>query len=211
MCQSPFIWALLGYVSGSIPWGYIVGRLKGVDITKLGSGNIGGANVGRNLGPAYGIIVTLLDLLKGFLPAYAAYVFAGAEYALLTAIFAVVGAVHSVFLRFRGGKGFATVVGGYLALAVATGVWKPFVVMLVTWAVVVALTQMTGLANIVTLLSAVPLHALYTGPLLTKYVCFAAAVILYSHRDNIVLMLRGNLEEQRFSYRGKRSVRMGEV
>ena len=211
MLDAPFVWALTGYLCGSIPWGYLVGRMKGVDIRKLGSGNIGGANVGRNLGKGYGILVGVLDLLKGFCPAYLAYTLVNIENALLAAMFAVIGAVFPVFLRFRGGKGFATVVGGYLALAGATTTLGPLAVMLATWISLVVLTQMTGLANIVTLLSGIPLHAITADPVMTAYICFATAVVLYSHRDNISLMLRGKLEEQRLSYRGRRSVKMGEV
>ena len=185
-----------------------MGRMKGLDIRKFGSGNIGGANVGRNLGPGYGILVGILDLFKGFCPAYLAYTLASIEYALLTAMFAVVGAVFPVFLRFRGGKGFATIVGGYLALAGATTTLGPLAVMLTTWISLVVLTQMTGLANIVTVLSGIPLHAIIAGPVMVAYICFATAVVLYSHRDNISLMLRGKLEEQRLSHKGKRSVKM---
>ncbi|MDN5358252.1 MAG: acyl phosphate:glycerol-3-phosphate acyltransferase [Candidatus Diapherotrites archaeon] len=205
------IWALAGYISGSIPWGYLVGRAKGIDITKRGSGNIGGANVARNLGMGYGVLVMLLDLLKGFVPAYLAHAYAGIHYALLAAMFAIIGAVFSIFLKFRGGKGFATITGGYLALVTATGTWGPLPVMITTWFVVVLLTQMTGLANIVTIVTAIPLHALIADPLMTTYVTFAALAVLYSHRDNIVLMLQGKLEEQRFSHKGKRSITMDKV
>ena len=204
------IWALIGYVSGSIPWGYIVAKFKGVDITKMGSGNIGGANVARNLGMGYGVLVGILDLLKGFVPAYLAYVYAGTNYALLSAMFAVIGAVFSLFLRFRGGKGFATIMGGYLALAYVSGVWGPLSVLITIWFVVVLLTQMTGLANIVTIIAAIPLNALVASPLMTTYVTFAALVVLYSHRDNIILMLQGKLEEQRFSNK-KRSITLDKV
>ena len=210
MISDTFIWAVVGYLIGSIPWGYIVARVRGVDITKRGSGNIGGANVARNLGMGYGILVVILDMLKGFLPAYAAYVFAGTEYALLAAMFALIGAVFSIFLRFRGGKGFGTLTGGYLALAYVSGVWGPLAVMVTIWASVVILTQMTGLANIVTIIAGIPLHALVASPLMTTYVTFAAIVVLYSHRDNIVLMLQGKLEEQRFSSK-KRSITMDKV
>ncbi|HID08952.1 TPA: glycerol-3-phosphate acyltransferase, partial [Candidatus Micrarchaeota archaeon] len=103
MLDSPFTWALIGYLSGSIPWGYLVGKAKGVDIRKLGSGNIGAANVARNLGLGYGVLVGTLDVLKGYIPTFLASTVAGVEYALLTAVFAVVGAVCSVFPRFRGG------------------------------------------------------------------------------------------------------------
>ncbi len=210
MLVNSVLWALAGYLSGSIPWGYIVARAKGVDITRMGSGNIGGANVGRVLGMGYGILAGILDMLKGFLPAYLAYVFAGIEYALLAAMFAVIGAVSSVFLRFRGGKGFAAIAGAYLALAYASGVWGPLAVMLTLWISTVLLTQMTGLANILTIITGIPLHALIASPIMTTYVTFAAIVTLYSHRDNIILMLQGKLEEQRFSSK-KRSITMDKV
>ncbi len=210
MNLNALIWAAIGYLSGSIPWGYLVARTKGVNIRRLGSGNIGGANVARNLGMKYGLLVVLLDLLKGFIPAYVAYAVAGINYALLSAMFAIIGAVFSAFLGFRGGKGFATIAGGYIALAYASGVWGPLMVMLTVWIAVVVLTQMTGLANVVTIISAIPANALVGSHLLVAYVVFAAVVVLYSHRDNIILMLQGKLEEQRFSSK-KRSITMNKV
>lgn len=211
VCDTPAFWALVGYFSGSIPWGYLVGMLKGVKITELGSGNIGCANVARNLGAGYGLLVGFLDLLKGLAPAALAGILVGADYALLTAMFAVIGAVFSIFLRFRGGKGFATSIGGYLALAGIVGVWEPLVIMLTLWLSTVFLTQMTGLANILTSSTGVPLHFLYTSGVLVPYTVFAWALLVYSHRDNIRLMLGGQLEEQRLSHRGKRSIKMGEI
>jgi len=205
--MGPWFWAVLGYVCGSIPWGYIVGRAKGVDITRLGSGNIGGANVARNIGIQYGIVVTVLDILKTFIPTYIAVHYAGIFAGFVAAMFALIGAVATPILRFRGGKGFAAFVGGYLALAAATNAWGPIAVLVTIWVSIVVLTQMTGLANIVSVLAAVPLHAMPSTKAILPYVVFGTMVILYTHWDNILLMMQGKLEEQRFGNK-KRSIRM---
>jgi len=202
-----WMWALLGYLSGSIPWGYIIARAKSVDITKIGSGNIGAANVGRALGVGYGILVAILDISKTFIPTYLAVIYGNEFVGFVTAMFALIGAVASVFLRFRGGKGFGAFTGGYLALALASHAWGPLAVLITLWFSIVALTQMTGLANVVSIITAIPLHAMPATRTVLPYVVFGAMVILYTHWDNILLMLQGKLEEQRFGSK-KRSITM---
>lgn len=207
MAVDLWLWALIGYLSGSIPFGYIVAKLKGVDITRVGSGNIGAANVGRTLGIGYGILVALLDISKTFIPTYLAVVYGNEFTGFVTAMFALIGAVASIFLKFRGGKGFGAFTGGYLALAIATNAWGPIAVLVTLWITIVGFTQMTGLANVVTIITAIPLHAMPATRALLPYIVFGAMVILYTHWDNILLMLEGKLEEQRFSNK-KRSITM---
>ncbi len=202
-----WIWAVLGYLSGSIPWGYLLAKMKGVDIRKLGSGNIGAANVARNLGMTSGLAVALLDFAKSFIPTYLAATYANLFTAFVVAVFALSGAVASIFLRFRGGKGFSAFTGGYVALALATGVWGPVAVLLTIWVSIVILTQITGLANVVTVISAIPLHAMPFTKSVLPYVVFGAMVIIYTHWDNISLLLSGKLDEQRF-FNKKRSIMM---
>src|SRR5688572_17372282 len=109
----------VAYLLGSIPFGLIVGRAKGVDPRKAGSGNIGATNVGRLLGKKFFAIVFVLDLLKGLLPMLAAaYVLRGMEesnrkYLLWLAVgfAAIAGHMFSLFLGFKGGKGVATSTG----------------------------------------------------------------------------------------------------
>jgi glycerol-3-phosphate acyltransferase PlsY len=126
MPATPIFFALIpaAYLAGSIPFGLIVGRAKGIDPRSAGSGNIGATNLGRLLGAKYFALVFLLDLLKGTLPVLAAGAVMGfavndARSALLwmlVAAAAVAGHVFSIFLHFKGGKGVATSAGVVLGV-----------------------------------------------------------------------------------------------
>jgi glycerol-3-phosphate acyltransferase PlsY len=149
--------ALGGYLLGSVPFGVLVGWLRGVDVRREGSGNIGAANVARLMGPAWGVLVFALDVAKGLAPTLAAGwaigTFAGAvassrEYALWFGVgcAALVGHVFPVYLGFRGGKGVAT------GLGVICGVY-PYLtgaalVGLAAWGVVLWLTGYFSVASL---------------------------------------------------------------
>ncbi len=118
------------YMVGSVPFGVIVARARGVDLRQVGSGNIGAANVSRALGSRWGAFVLLLDILKGFVPTYCALVLADPLRRAMGEVWlshvwlgiaagfcAVLGHNFSIFLRLRGGKGVATSAGVFLALA----------------------------------------------------------------------------------------------
>ena len=117
-----------GYLAGSIPTGLLMARARGIDLRKIGSGNIGATNVARALGKKLGALVLLVDVIKGFLPVLAARRLwlaeaHGAELVAAVGLAAVLGHVFPVWLRLRGGKGVATALGVFLALApVAAGV-----------------------------------------------------------------------------------------
>src|SRR3954469_12238656 len=102
--------ALLAYVVGAVPFGYLVARLRGVDIFSAGSGNIGATNVGRVLGRKFGLLVFVLDFLKGAVPVALVRAYLPAEpwAAVAAGLAAFVGHMFPVYLRFRGGKGVAT-------------------------------------------------------------------------------------------------------
>lgn len=115
------IWLAIGYASGSIPYGLVVGKLHGVDIQKVGSGNIGATNAVRALGKGWGVVVFILDAIKAGAPVVLADLYAPAgphhdAVVALTGLLAVLGHVFSVFLRFKGGKGVACAFGVFLAL-----------------------------------------------------------------------------------------------
>ena len=122
--------ALGGYLIGSIPTGYWMGRvLKGIDIRTVGSGNVGATNVFRSVGRAAGLATLAIDILKGYGAVWVALSFVGGEAApLISGVAAVAGHSWSVWVRFRGGKGVATSGGVFLAVlpgptAVAVGVF----------------------------------------------------------------------------------------
>ena len=152
------------YLIGSLPFGVIIGRLRGVDIREHGSRNVGATNVGRVLGRPLGATCFLLDFLKGAVPVVAAGLafdllgHAPAEIAtadmwlwLATAIAAVAGHMASIFLRFAGGKGVATSFGALAAM------WSlltlPTVGALVVWIATVRLTRYVSLASLVAAIS----------------------------------------------------------
>ena len=149
--------ALAGYVSGATPFGYFAGRLKGIDIREHGSKNIGATNVVRVCGKGIGIPVFILDVLKGWLPAWLVLKWFASHDAsvelstiasIVTGIAAVLGHNYTFWLKGRGGKGIATSTGALLAVApVAVGVG------LVVWYLTLKLTQYVSVASMVAALA----------------------------------------------------------
>lgn len=194
-------WGLvLGYVLGSIPFAWLAGRARGVDLRQHGSGNLGATNAIRVLGARIGGAVYLLDTLKGFVAAFvlprALGVAPGAAWAIAFGIAAVAGHVRPLFLRFqRGGKGVATAGGVFFGLApLATGV--AFVVF------ALALVA-TGYASVGSMAAAVVLPLailLFQGGASVELIGVALAMavfVFWSHRANISRLRRG--EENRFA------------
>lgn len=187
---------LASYLVGAIPFGYLVGRVKGVDLFKSGSGNIGATNVGRTLGRKFGILVFVLDFLKGALPVAVitplanvfdpdAVTVLGSSDALPVgaALAAFLGHLYPAYLGFRGGKGVATGAG-----AVAVLVPGPTACAVVAWAVVALTTRYVSLASIVAAVVLV-LARIAESPhqfgLVTAF-CFAAVgLVIVKHRANI--------------------------
>src|SRR5437868_4272502 len=139
--------ALLSYLVGAVPFGYLVARWRGVDIFKAGSGNIGATNVGRVLGRKFGLLVFFLDCLKGAVPTLAATIpehHVPRDVAGVTAgLSAFLGHLFPVYLRYRGGKGVATGAGVVCVL-----VPLPAVAALFTWLVVVSASHTVSLASL---------------------------------------------------------------
>lgn len=179
-----------GYVLGSVPSSWIAGRAAGVDLTRRGSGNLGGTNVFRVLGWRWALPVVLVDVGKGFVPAYffASWDGAGApQLALAYGLAAVAGHVWSVFLGFRGGKGVATAGGVLLALtpvAVAAGA--------LIWAGLVFLTRIVSVASL-SAATALPVAAwlLDAQPEKVVFTAALAAFVWWTHRENVGRLARG--------------------
>ncbi|HEV2668383.1 MAG TPA: glycerol-3-phosphate 1-O-acyltransferase PlsY [Blastocatellia bacterium] len=197
--------AVIAYLLGSIPTGYLAGRLRGIDIREKGSGNIGATNVFRVLGKPAGIIVLIIDALKGY--AACAWVAnlvmnwfparIGEDDALrITAgLAAILGHNFTCWLKFRGGKGIATSAGVLAALVPGA-----LSVVLFIWMSVFAITRYVSVASI-TASFALPFAAWFTlhSISLTLVTAAMAALAIYKHRPNIQRLMKGT--EHRFEFK----------
>jgi len=178
-----------GFAIGSLPFGVIVGRVFfHRDIRASGSGNIGAANALRTFGRAGGAAVLVLDLLKGFAPtAFALRVDPLVGVACAAA--AILGHCFSPWLRFRGGKGVATMLGALIAFS-----WEAAIAAVVIWLVAVRLTRYSSVASLAACASA-PLWLWFATRNLdeTLFGVAAALFIVWTHRENIE-RLRGGRE-----------------
>jgi glycerol-3-phosphate acyltransferase PlsY len=194
--------AVAAYLLGSIPAGYLVARAKGIDIRAVGSGNIGATNVFRTLGKPLGILVLVVDGLKGFaacswLADFVVRPFAVAPdkiecLKIVAGICAVLGHNYTCWLKFKGGKGIATSAGVFFALApLAAGI------ALVTWIVAAVLTRYVSIASIVAAVALPTAVWLTKDSLLLGIVTTALGLLaIFKHRGNIQRLLNGT--EQRF-------------
>lgn len=196
----------IAYSCGSLPFGYWAGRLKGIDIRKHGSGNIGATNVIRVLGKGTGVPVFALDMLKGLVPvAFAEWWMkrCGAEenaaslVAVCCAAAAVLGHMFTFWLGFKGGKGVATSAGALLGLAPLSLAFG-----FIAWIVVFGLTRYVALASIaaaVALPVAMALLMIARGTLnwvLLGLGIVMGVLVIVRHRSNIARLLKGT--ENRF-------------
>ena len=196
----------IGYLCGSLPTGLLAGRLRGVDVRKEGSGNIGATNVLRVLGKPWGFGVFLVDALKGFLAVRLSLLLIGQNpaavqysefFAILAAAASILGHSFPIWLRFKGGKGVATSVGsifGVMPLA-ALSIFS-------VWLVVFISTRYVSLASIIGALSlpvavAVLVWFKITQGMVLLYFSIAmTALVVWRHRTNMVRLLNGT--EPRF-------------
>jgi acyl phosphate:glycerol-3-phosphate acyltransferase len=183
------LFAVAGYLAGSMPFGYWLVRLtKGVDIRTVGSGNIGATNVWRTYGRRLGIPVMALDILKGFAPALAATIVDGHLTGVVAGAAAMLGHWRPLFLVFaKGGKMVATTGGAFFGLAPAVGGAGTAV-----WLVVFLATRYVSVASMVSACS-LPLLAFalgYPWPVIAFGGAAGAGVVVL-HRENIRRLLAG--------------------
>jgi glycerol-3-phosphate acyltransferase PlsY len=188
--------AAFSYLSGSIPFGYLLVRIfRGEDIRRSGSGNIGATNVSRK-SPALGMATLVLDALKGFVPVAMAlsigrrWVEPPYVLASTAAFFAILGHVYPVWLKFRGGKGVATGLGSWIGLAP-----KGVLVMVVVFVVMVAVFRYISLGSI-TAAAIFPaaarlLHDYHDIPLVLGFMAASSLLIIVKHHPNIRRLLAG--------------------
>src|SRR5215210_3217781 len=179
---------LFGYVLGSVPTGYLVGRALGVDVRKVGSGNIGTANVLRAAGKWAAILTLAGDMLKGLLPVVVARLAVQNEWLIAAVAFAaVIGHCWPVFLRFKGGKAVATGAGTTIALAPVVG----FGLFAFWWAVVLV-SRYTSLGAISVMLVTPVVFLLTSQPVpYVLYTVIGGALVLWRHRENALALAKG--------------------
>ena len=201
MIQSYFFGLTISYLIGGIPFGYIIAIAKGIDIRKHGSGNIGASNVGRILGRKYGIIIFVLDLLKGFVSVLFIPVFvstlhfpttSGDLLVILCGLCAIFGHVFPVYLGFKGGKAVATSFGVFIWLAPLS-----LAIAMVIWIVTVIVFRYVSLGSIIGSLSifgciiVLESDPFGSGLYLTCLSVVVATLIIVRHRTNIQRIVSG--------------------
>lgn len=192
---------LIGYLIGSLPIGYLLGRLKGIDVRTLGSGRTGGTNVYRALGARLGLLTGLLDFAKGAVAVVLMRHAFGDEAAALAGAAAVAGHNWSIFLGFRGGAGGSTAAGALLALNPLAGavVVPMFVLILFIGRIASVATLSVGVGSVLTILL---LHAINPAAAPLSQLLFAVpalAMIAISLRPNLERLLHGT--ERRIDFK----------
>jgi len=185
---------LVAYLLGSIPFAYLAGRTRSIDIRTVGSKNVGASNVFRELGKGIGVMVMALDIAKGLLAVVIANSETSSPWPLIAAAAAIVGHVFPVWLGFKGGKGVAVAGGAMIGL-----VPLPAVTVVILWVIVVGVTRYVSVGSIVAA-AVFPFLVLGFGaPWPTVVFAFLAAImVIVRHRGNVQRLLRG--EEHRLDF-----------
>jgi len=180
---------IFGYLLGSIPSGLLISQAKGIDIRKMGSGNIGGTNVLRALGFKWAGLTIISDVFKGVVPAYLAINFLTLNWqVVLVAISPILGHVFPVWLKFKGGKGVATTIGALLILLE----WKILLVFLFIWLLVLAISQIMSFTNLLAA-SFFPLILWFSSFSLAYFILgiILFGLIWWAHRENLERLKAG--------------------
>lgn len=207
------LYILVAYLIGSVPFGYVAGRINGIDLREHGSHNIGATNTVRVLGKRWGIPVFILDFLKGFMPLLLMKYHLGGDVTSFDSaqmgwlmgmlIALVLGHTFTCFLRFKGGKGVATTAGCLVALAPAIGLWA-----VAAWVGCMILTRYVSLSSMVAgvamMFSAAYLFWYQDGVcsvadmMVLGLLMLVFVLVVVKHRSNIVRLCKGT-EPKAFS------------
>jgi glycerol-3-phosphate acyltransferase PlsY len=197
----------IGYLLGSFPSGYVVGRLRGVDVRQWGSGSLGGTNVLRSAGPWAAILAVLGDVAKGVLAVFVARALVGSPSAeVLAGLAAILGHDFTIFLKFSGGRGVAPTLGALVALSVPASL-----ILALLGLAVIAVSRYASLASL-TIATVMPFVMLYLVLFAGKPVWYliyglaAGILIVVLHKGNIQRLLAGT--ERKVGEKGRRKVRV---
>lgn len=191
-----FFFLFMAYLLGSLPFGLLIARrVKGIDIRKHGSGNVGATNVFRVVGKGWGIFVLFLDALKGYLavmlPVWFSAIPPENAFLVLIAVTAILGHSFSFWLRFRGGKGIATSLGVFLAL-----IPIPTLAAFILFWIVFLFTRIISVSSLAAAFFFPVAVLLFTKEAAIFRIVFPVSVLLaffvfYTHRANIKRLLKG--------------------
>lgn len=174
------------YLAGSIPFGLLLGKCIGLDVRKVGSGNIGTTNVMRTGNKFLGILTLILDLGKGALPVHIAHEIS-IEFSVYAGFTAIIGHMFPIWLKFRGGKGIATFIGVLLVL-------NPFlgILFVSTWGLVFIISKISSLSALFSI-TLTPAYAFFIStPIITIFTIATGLLVIIKHTDNIKRLLRGD-------------------
>ena len=187
-----FFLAILSYLIGSLPTAYLITKkIKGEDIRKFGSGNIGATNAARVLGIKMGLIVALVDILKGYFAVILIQLILPQQTPLyiifLLALIVIIGHNFSVFLNFSGGKGVATTIGIVMNIFP-----MGFLILTVIWFLITIITRYVSLASMMAAVSLVfSSYFLKESSAYVYFMVILAIGVIFTHRENIARLLHG--------------------
>ncbi len=188
------------YLFASIPWGFILGKIKGVDIREHGSKNVGATNVNRVLGKKWALLCFFLDFLKGLIPILVIRkVMPDAEYATIIAAFAAfAGHVWTIYLKFKGGKGIATSAGIITAISCPS-----FIIPMILWTIIFYASRYVSLASVLAAIF-VPIVACFFDLKNSEMILLVVIAVLavLKHTSNIKRLLNGT--ENKFEKKKKK-------
>lgn len=179
---------IFAYLLGSIPTGFIIGTLSGIDVRQAGSGNVGATNVARVIGKREGLLTLLGDVAKGFIPVYLS-VYLELELTItgVVALAAFLGHLYPLFLGFQGGKGVATALGIFLSLAPMAAV-----VLIFVFSFVAMVSRIVSLASLIAAgVAPVAFWFFSYPPILVWLSLLIGLLIVWRHRDNIQRLISG--------------------
>ena len=180
---------LIGYILGTVNYAYIIGKLKGFDIRTKGSTNAGASNATVTMGWRIGVIVGLCDILKAFISVIIAKViFPELEFAgVIAGVSCILGHIFPFYLKFRGGKGFASYLGMILALD-----WRFFLIIGISIVIITVVTDYIALATLTTVV-VYPAYLIFTKIeiMIPLIVAVASIVMIFKHVSNIKRIISG--------------------
>jgi len=200
---------VISYLLGSIPTAYLFVRwLKGADIRKIGSGNVGATNALRILGKGPGLLVLALDIFKGFIAVFLLgnliapkiTLVQGETLRMLLGLSCISGHNWTIFLKFKGGKGVATTLGVLLALAVQIKTLRLILaLMILTWLLIFLFFRIVSLASVLAGIALPAYTIIFKQSALLIFSAFIlCAFILLRHRPNLIRLFQGKEPRQTF-------------